>query len=188
MMILRLKTFMLRQQNESNNLSALQKRDENMYELDNPIIYPDFNEYFIRTVLEKSNTYFLHFLCRYENILDGKVKKFLRRYDLDSDRIDDLKQIFSSVLWTKLQEYDPDCEIPFLQLVKFDIQNAWHEYVRTSCGVTHIPTDHTYRLIRKAAQIYYAESDHDSGITAVSRKLELIGKKSEGTYWLRYSV
>ena len=66
---------------------------------------------------------------------------------MDSNRIDDLKQIFSSLLWCELQNYDSD--IPLLQLIKYKVLRAWHEYVRTVCGNVHIDNYNQYKNLRK---------------------------------------
>ena len=71
---------------------------------------------------------------------------------MDSNRIDDLKQIFSSLLWCELQSYDSD--IPLLQLIKYKVLKAWHEYVRTVCGNVHIDNNNLYQNLRKVALLH----------------------------------
>ena len=56
------------------------------------------------------------------------------------------------MLWCEMQNYDSD--IPLLQLVKYKILKAWHEYVRTVCGNVHIDNDNQYKNLRKVALLY----------------------------------
>ena len=149
-----------------------------IYQIDNPVTFSDWNEYFVRAVRECDDKYFAHFLCRYEPKLDSIAWKFIKKYDIGRDRLHDLKQLFSATVWTKLQAYDPDCGLPLLQLVKYDVAYAWHEYVRTSCGVTLIPSAYAYRLIRKAANLFFAEDDPGDGLKAVMKALDLTEEKA----------
>lgn len=71
---------------------------------------------------------------------------------MDNNRINDLKQIFSSLLWSELQNYDSD--IPLLQLIKYKALKAWHKYVRTVCSNVHIDNDNQYMNLRKVALLY----------------------------------
>lgn len=127
-----------------------------MYEVENPVVLDNLNEYFVRAKSGEAELHFAHFLCRYEPTLNRRVAEFVNRYSLDSGRTDDLKQIYASVLWNKLKDYTAGNPVPFLQIVKYDVLHAWHEYVRISCGVTVVSNEKMYTQIRKAAQIYYS--------------------------------
>lgn len=150
-----------------------------MYEIQNPIVFDNLNEYFICEKQNGTGMYFSCFLCRYENILNVKVKRFLRQYSLPDDSIDDLKQIFAEVLWSKLAEYSPESGFPFLQLVKYNVLHAWHSYVR-NCGAVNIHNEKLYAAVRKAARIYYSMSDMPDGerITAVKEQLNISENKA----------
>ena len=110
-----------------------------MYQLDYVPIKPaNLNDYFVRYKETNYEKYFNEFLYFYEPVLNRNARLFIKKYSLDSNRIDDLKQIFISLLWSELQSYDSD--IPLLQLIKYKVLKTWHEYVRTVCG-SH-PSNH----------------------------------------------
>lgn len=94
-----------------------------IYTLDyEPNRLDDFNEYFVRYHETGNIKYFNEFLYFYEPTLEKYINNFLRHYSLSSDRAEDLKQIFSSVLWAELQNYHS--EIPLLQMIKYKV---WKE-------------------------------------------------------------
>lgn len=124
-----------------------------MYQLDYvPIRLANLNDYFTRYRETRNEKYFNEFLYFYEPVLNRNTQLFIKKYGLDSNRIDDLKQIFSSLLWSELQSYDSD--IPLLQLIKYKVLKAWHEYVRTVCGNVHIDNDNQYMNLRKVALLH----------------------------------
>ena len=124
-----------------------------MYQLDYvPIRLANLNDYFVRYRETKDEKYFKEFLYFYEPVLNRNAKLFITKYSLESSRIDDLKQIFSSLLWSELQNYDSD--IPLLQLIKYKVLKAWHKYVRTACGNVHIDNNNLYQNLRKVALLY----------------------------------
>lgn len=124
-----------------------------MYQLDYvPIKITNLNDYFIRYKETRNEKYFNEFLYFYEPVLNRNAQLFIKKYGLDSNRIDDLKQIFSSLLWSELQSYDSD--IPLLQLIKYKALKAWHEYVRTVCGNVHIDNNNLYQNLRKVALLH----------------------------------
>ena len=77
-----------------------------MYELDYQPERLDWNEYFERYRQSKEVKYYYEFLHFYEPFLDRKVNRFIKRYELEDYRAEDLKQIFVTVLWEELQTYD----------------------------------------------------------------------------------
>ena len=95
-----------------------------MYELDYQPERLDWNEYFVRYKKTGEIKYFKAFLHFYEPYLDRKVSQFIKRYELEDYRTEDLKQIFVAVLWEELQNYDSD--MPLLQLIKYNVMVAWH--------------------------------------------------------------
>lgn len=100
----------------------------------------------------RNEKYFNEFLYFYEPVLNRNAQLFINKYSLDNNRINDLKQIFSSLLWSELQSYDSD--IPLLQLIKYKALKVWHEYVRTVCGNVHIDNDNQYMNLRKVALLH----------------------------------
>lgn len=131
-----------------------------MYELDyNPVHLNDFNDYFTLYSDTHNVKYYREFLHFYEPFLDKKANRFIERFELDDYRAEDLKQIFAFVLWEELQEYKS--ELPLLQLIKYKVKNAWHEYVKTNCGNFLPDNNNQYRLLRKIAFLYYQKSTGD---------------------------
>lgn len=124
-----------------------------MYQLDYiPIRLDNLNDYFTRYKETKDEKYFIEFLYFYEPVLNRNARLFMKKYGLDNNRIDDLKQIFSSLLWCEMQNYDSD--IPLLQVIRYKLLKAWHEYVRTVCGNIHIDNDNQYKNLRKVSLLY----------------------------------
>lgn len=121
-----------------------------------PTKLDNLNDYFTRYKETKDEKYFIEFLYFYEPVLNRNAKLFMKKYGLDNNRIDDLKQIFSSLLWSELQSYDSD--IPLLLLIKYKVLKAWHEYVRTVCGNVHIDNNNLYQNLRKVASLYSQQS------------------------------
>lgn len=124
-----------------------------MYQLDyGPIRPANLNDYFVRYRETKDEKYFNEFLYFYEPVLNRNARLFINKYSVDNNRINDLKQIFSSLLWSELQSYDSD--IPLLQLIKYKALKAWHKYVRTVCGNVHIDNNNLYQNLRKVALLH----------------------------------
>ena len=124
-----------------------------MYQLDYvPIRLANLNDYFVRYRETNYKKYFNDFLYFYEPVLNRNAQLFINKYSLDNNRINDLKQIFSSLLWSELQSYDSD--IPLLQLIKYKALKAWHKYVRTVCGNVHIDNNNLYQNLRKVALLH----------------------------------
>ena len=117
-----------------------------------PIKLANLNDYFVRYKETKDEKYFNEFLYFYEPVLNRNAQLFINKYSLDNNRINDLKQIFSSLLWSKLQSYNSD--IPLLQLIKYKALKAWHKYVRTVCSNVHINNDNLYQNLRKVALLH----------------------------------
>lgn len=146
-----------------------------MYQLDYvPIRLANLNDYFVRYRETKDEKYFNEFLYFYEPVLNRNAQLFIKKYGLDSNRIDDLKQIFSSLLWCELQSYDSD--IPLLQLIKYKVLKAWHEYVRTVCGNVHIDNNNLYQNLRKVALLYSQQPNDkplEEAVTDIAKKLNI---------------
>lgn len=139
-----------------------------------PTKLDNLNDYFIRYKETKAEKYFNEFLYLYEPVLNRNAQLFINKYSLDNNRIDDLKQIFSSLLWCELQSYDSD--IPLLQLIKYKALKAWHEYVRTVCGNVHIDNDNQYKDLRKVSLLYSQQpksKPHKKVIADITKKLNI---------------
>lgn len=127
-----------------------------MYELGyTPVRYKNLNDYFIRYKKTRDVKYFDEFLYFYETTLERNIYNFCLQYGLEDNRKEDLKQVFAALLLEKLQDYDSD--IPLLQIIKFKVIKAWHEYVRTNCGNVSIENSNQYATLRKVAAIYYQQ-------------------------------
>lgn len=146
-----------------------------MYQLDYvPIRLANLNDYFTRYRETRNEKYFNEFLYFYEPVLDRNAQLFIKKYGLDNNRIDDLKQIFSSLLWCEMQSYDSD--IPLLQLIKYKVLKAWHEYVRTVCGNVHIDNNNLYQNLRKVALLYSQQPNDkplEEAVTDIAKELNI---------------
>lgn len=146
-----------------------------MYQLDYVPIKPaNLNDYYVRYKETNYEKYFNEFLYYYEPVLNRNAQLFIKKYSLESSRIDDLKQVFSSLLWNELQSYDSD--IPLLQLIKYKVLKAWHEYVRTVCGNVHIDNDNQYKALRKVSLLYSQQpksKPHKKVIADIAKKLNI---------------
>ena len=136
-----------------------------MYELDYQPERLDWNEYFERYRQSKEVKYYYEFLHFYEPFLDRKVNRFIKRYELEDYRAEDLKQIFVTVLWEELQAYDSD--MPLLQLIKFTVMSAWHDYVRINCGNFKLNNRNQYSLLKKIAYLYYQKKEKDKPLSQI---------------------
>ena len=136
-----------------------------MYELDYQPERLDWNEYFERYRLSKEVKYYYEFLHFYEPFLDRKVNRFIKRYELEDYRAEDLKQIFVAVLWKELQTYNSN--MPLLQLIKYDVLSAWHDYVRINCGNFKLDNRHQYALLKKIAYLYYPKKGNDKPLSQI---------------------
>lgn len=146
-----------------------------MYQLDYvPIRLDNLNDYFTRYRETKDEKYFNEFLYFYEPVLNRNARLFIKKYRLNNNRIDDLKQIFSSLLWSELQSYDS--EMPLLQLIKYKVLRAWHEYVRTVCGNVHIDNYNQYKNLRKVALLYSQQPNDkplEEAVTNIAKELNI---------------
>lgn len=146
-----------------------------MYQLDYvPTKLDNLNDYFILYRETKDKKYFNEFLYFYEPVLNRNAQLFINKYSLDNNRINDLKQIFSSLLWCELQNYDSD--IPLLQLIKYKVLKAWHEYVRTVCGNVHIDNDNHYENLRKVALLFSQQQNDkplEEAVTDIANELNI---------------
>lgn len=136
-----------------------------MYELDYQPERLDWNEYFERYRQSKEVKYYYEFLHFYEPFLDRKVNRFIKRYELEDYRAEDLKQIFVAVLWEELQTYDS--EMPLLQLIKYKVMAAWHDYVRINCGNFTLDNQHQYALLKKIAYLYYRKKEKNKLLSQI---------------------
>lgn len=146
-----------------------------MYQLDYvPIRLANLNDYFTRYRETRNEKYFNEFLYFYEPVLNRNAQLFIKKYGLDSNRVDDLKQIFSSLLWCEMRNYDSD--IPLLQLIKYKALKAWHEYVRTVCGNVHIDNNNLYQNLRKIALLHSQQPNDkplEEVVTDIAKELNI---------------
>lgn len=157
-------------------MRRLRKIKENkMYQIDYvPIRLANLNDYFKRYRETRNEKYFNEFLYFYEPVLNRNAQLFMKKYGLDSNRIDDLKQLFSSLLWCELQNYDSD--IPLLQLIKYKVLKAWHEYVRTVCGNLNIDNNNLYQNLRKIALLHSQQPNDkplEEVVTDIAKELNI---------------
>ena len=148
-----------------------------MYEMDYQPERLDWNEYFVRYKESGETRCFKEFLHFYEPFLDRKVNRFIKRYELEDYRVEDLKQIFVTVLWDELQAYDSD--MPLLQLIKFTVMSAWHDYVRINCGNFKLDNQHQYALLKKIAYLYYRKKEKNKPLSQIISEIAEVMDLSE---------
>lgn len=152
----------------------------NMYKQNyEPEKLDDFNDYFTQYIQTNDIRYFNEFLHFYEPILNTKADKYIKKNSLEQNRLADLKQIFASLLWTELQDYDINNPLPLLQIIKFKLTKSWDEYVRTSCGTTTIDRENRYRNLNAVMKHYSMqpiERTPDEKIKDISEKLQISEK------------
>ena len=136
-----------------------------MYELDYTPDRLDWDEYFIRFKETGDIKYYREFLHFYEPVLNRRIGRFIDKYETEDSRAEDLKQIFSFLLWEELQSYDS--ELPLLQLIKYKVQNAWQEYVRVNCGNFQIDNRHQYLLLKNIAYLYYRKKGKNNSLSEI---------------------
>ena len=136
-----------------------------MYELDYAPERLDWNDYFTRYIETRDIKYYREFLHFYEPVLDRKIERFIDKYEIEDSRAEDLKQIFSFMLWEELQNYKS--ELPLLQLIKYNVQTAWQEYVRMNCGNFQIDNRHQYLLLKKIAYLYYRKKGKNNSLSEI---------------------
>ena len=71
------------------------------------------------------------------------------------------------LLLEELQDYKS--EIPVLQLIKYKVIDAWHDYVRTNCRNVVVDNANNYKTIRKVAFLYYRQAKEKSFDELVSK-------------------
>ena len=151
-----------------------------MYKLNyKPDKLDDFNDYFTRYIQTKDISYFNEFLHFYEPILNTKADKYIKKNNLEQNRLADLKQIFASLLWTELQDYDINNSLPLLQIIKFKLTKSWDEYVRTSCGTITIDRENRYRNLNAVMKHYRMQSSErtlDEKVKNISKELQISEK------------
>ena len=151
-----------------------------MYKLNyEPEKLDDFNDYFTRYIQTKDIRYFNEFLHFYEPILNIKGDKYIKKNNLEQNRLADLKQIFASLLWTELQDYDINNSLPLLQIIKFKLTKSWDEYVRTSCGTITIDRENRYRNLNAVMKHYRMQSSErtlDEKVKNISKELQISEK------------
>lgn len=130
--------------------------NEYIYKIENPSEnLENWNDYFIKYLTENNQEYLQCFLHYYESILNKKVYTFINQYNLEEDRLDDLKQIFVMVLIEELSKYDVNDKIVLLQKIKYPLWKQWQDYVRENCGTVVIDKAGTYNNALKIARLYF---------------------------------
>ena len=154
--------------------------NEYIYKTENPSAkLENWNDYFIKYLTENKPEYFQAFLHYYENTLNKKAKQFISQYNLENDRLDDLKQIFVMVLIEELSKYNVNDKIALLQKIKYPLWKKWQDYVRENCGTVVIDKAGTYNNTRKIARLYFQMEDamsFDNIVCEISKQTKLTEK------------
>lgn len=154
--------------------------NEYIYKMENaPAKFDNWNDYFIKYLTENKPEYLQTFLHYYENALNKKAKQFISQYNLENDRLDDLKQIFVMVLIEELSKYDVNDKIALLQKIKYPLWKKWHKYVRENCGTVVIDKAGTYNNTRKIARLYFELENtmpYDDIVSEIAKQTKLTEK------------
>lgn len=154
--------------------------NEYIYKMENaPAKFDNWNDYFIKYLTENKPEYLQTFLHYYENTLNKKAKQFISQYNLENDRLDDLKQIFVMVLIEELSKYDVNDKIALLQKIKYPLWKKWQDYVRENCGTVVIDKAGTYNNTRKIARLYFELENtmsFDDMVCEISKQTKLTEK------------
>ena len=154
--------------------------NEYIYRIDNPPAKLDnWNDYFVKYLTENNQEYLQCFLHYYESTLNNKAYAFIKQYNLEKDRLDDLKQIFVMLLIEELTKYDGNDKIALLQKIKYPLWNKWHEYVRENCGTVTIDKAGTYSNTRKVARLYFELENampYDDIVSEITKQTKLTEK------------
>ena len=120
---------------------------------------------------------FLVFLHFYEPTINGKVESFVNRYGLHG-HFADLKMAYVEALWERLQEYPPDCKIPFLKYVKQATTDALNSYAALNLKGFSISQDKQYYRLRTAAYIYktICKEDVEQAVPMICDQLHVTEK------------
>ena len=120
---------------------------------------------------------FLVFLHYYEPTINGKVESFVNRYALHG-HFADVKMAYVEALWEWLQEYPPDCRIPFLKFVKQATTDAMNSYAALNLKGFSISQDKQYYRLRTAAYIYktVCQEDVEQAVPMICDQLHVTEK------------
>lgn len=130
------------------------RQERNMFQLSRPPQPMEHWQNYIDLVKnDGDDNAFLVFLHYYEPTINGKVESFVNRYALHG-HFADVKMSYVEALWERLQEYPPDCKIPFLKYVKQATTNAMNSYAALNLKGFSISQDKQYYRLRTAAYIY----------------------------------
>jgi len=140
----------------------------------------EMNEYFIELKVENNPRYFSEFLHHYEKTLNHFAKNFIEKYNLEPERLLDLKQIFSVFVWELLKKHSLDDSQQLLYMVKYSLLHLWHDYVRLNCGAIVVPEAKSYSDMRSVARLYFENKDSmttDELLKYITRETNLSEKK-----------
>ena len=130
------------------------RQERNMFQLScPPQPMEHWQEYIDLVKHDGDENAFLVFLHYYEPTINGKVESFVNRYGLHG-HFADVKLAYVEALWERLQEYPPDCKIPFLKYVKQATTDAMNSYAALNLKGFSISQDKQYYRLRTAAYIY----------------------------------
>ena len=137
------------------------RQERNMFQLSRvPEPMEHWQDYIDLVKNNGDDNAFLVFLHYYEPTINGKVESFVNRYALHG-HFADVKMAYVEALWEQLQEYPPDCKIPFLKYVKQATTDAMNSYAALNLKGFSISQDKQYYRLRTAAYIYKTTCQED---------------------------
>ena len=154
------------------------RQERNMFQLSCPPQPMEHWQDYIDLVKDSGDeNAFLVFLHYYEPTINGKVESFENRYALHG-HFADVKMAYVEALWERLQEYPPDCKIPFLKYVKQATTDAMNSYAALNLKGFSISQDKQYYRLRTAAYIYktVCQEDVEQAVPMICGQLHVTEK------------
>ena len=141
-----------------------------MFQMENPPPkLVDWQDYFVR--IRQGEDCICGFLHHCEPILNDIADRFCRRYGLDK-HVTDIKMTYITTMLAELRQYDPECGIPFLQLMHRKLTAAMHTYAMSNLKGFSETSLTRYAQLRKAAYLYKTTAP-DQAVATICKELNI---------------
>ncbi len=131
---------------------------------------------YLRTKKEK---YFRWLLHAYEEALNDIAKGAVQDYAMYGHFLD-LKMTAVHAIYQTLEQFDPQGRMAFRALMKHNITEEIHAYIRTMRSGFTVPNRTAYAVLRKAMAIYNKEDQKNDAVTIRTVASE-IGRSEQTT-------
>ena len=139
------------------NLAFLQCKD---YPKNKPL-FDELVDLYLQTREEKYLRWLLH---AYEETLHDIAKGAVQDYAMQGHFLD-LKMTAVAAIYETLKHYEPTDSMAFRALMKYNIQEGIHNYIRTMRPGFTVPNRAAYAMLRKAMAIYNKEDQKNDAET-----------------------